>query len=473
MTVGDAPPGSAYRRLWLLATALVCLVIVVTWLPALELPLGDDHRGRILGRMALHADNFVDRGWVGSSYISTWVPYSDAPYAHHPPLSQFLHAGLAWLQGGASAVGLRLVDMLAGVLTIAALVWTVRKLSRSWLPAAFAAAGLALSGYFWFFGRTLNLVLIAIFFLTHAHARKRTNSRFEYVLLGLAAMATLQSWEGAFIIGLLAIYDFFRGARRRGVLVAIGILVGFAADLWWIESAAGIDALRGHLEERVAAANYGIIEWVLRQGGFYLRFESLPIFVATLIALIAGLRDRELRPYVATSFVALVVFATLFYENAWVHEYWNFRISLVLALGMGALGRAVERLDMASWALLVVVVLVSLTAAIPISRLESDLYAVQFVESSEAGALVERNQFPPDQRYAWHFGDVSGPRWYAWYTELPVRQFDPEQVDRDDALVLVKRRHGDGLGDIESVDSSGLYALVRAGELASALAPGP
>lgn len=68
--------------------------------------------------MVLHAENFIDRGWVESSYISTWMPYSNAPYAHHPPLAQFLNAAIAWIQGGATAIGTRLIDYVAGMASV-------------------------------------------------------------------------------------------------------------------------------------------------------------------------------------------------------------------------------------------------------------------------------------------------------------------------------------------------------------------
>lgn len=450
-------------------TLLVVLVLGISWISALGLPLGDDHQGRALGRMVLQADNFIDEGWVGSGYISEWDPYSTAPYAHHPPLTQFIHAAVGWIQGAASALGARFVGYMAGLLSIALLGWFVKRLSRSWLAAALATAGLAASGFFWFFGRSLNLILILAFFLAHYSAKTHPSRTRPYILSGFALVGTLQSWENGLVIGIIAVYDFFRADRKLAISVALGVAGGFALDMWWIESAAGISALRNHLEARVAAADYGVREWILRQGGFYLRFESVPMFLLTIMALVMGLRDRRFRPYVLASFVTVLVFAIVFYQNAWIHEYWNWRISLVLAAGLGAVGASLARRNLRPREHIVGLFLVAAMASIPALRLGSNLYAIQYTESSKAGALVERNDFPPDQEVAWHYGGFSAPRWYSWYTDLPTRPVDVDRPPPSDSLILVKRSTGGDLSGVDAVDSFGHYVLVKSQDLIEAV----
>jgi hypothetical protein len=115
------------------------------------------------------------------------------------------------------------------------------------------------------------------------------------------------------------------------------------------------------------------------------------------------------------------------------------------------------------------VILLVGAAAVPLLRLGGDLYATQFTEPSKAGALVERNPFPDDQEVAWYYGPISGPRWYAWHADRPVRHFQVEEATDSEALVLVKHNDGDGLDDLEAVDQEGSYDLVTVGALTRTL----
>lgn len=456
---------SGSEMIWMWLAILIIVTFAVSWLPALGLPLGDDHQGRILGRLALHADNFLDRGWAGSNYIADWLPYSGIPYAHHPPLANVIQAALAWVQGGATAFGVRLVVTSAGLISLGGLAVTVRKLATSWLAVALSVAALAVSGYFWFFGRSLVLMMPMIYFAVRAYAGGRRENLWATALFFIGVIGALDSWAGAFIIGLVALYDLWKRRYKYALAAGVGVAIGLVLDFVWMESAAGVGALVGHLESRAEAADYSLLEWVARQGGFYLRYETVPTFLATGVALLYGLRDPRFRPLIGSVFASVVVFAILFHQNAWVHEYWNWRIAVVIALGLGAFGAWLTQRGMGPWARRSLIVLLLVAAAVPVYRLGTDLYAMQYVNSSDAGALVERTEFPPDQTVAWHYGGIPGPRWYAWYTGLPIRQVDPDQPPRPGSLVLVKRTSGDGLGDIETRDSLGLYSLVRADAL--------
>jgi len=461
------------ERFWMLLCIVIFVSTVISWIPALELPLGDDHQGRILGRMALHADNFLARGWSGSNYIADWRPYSSVPYAHHPPLQQFMHAGFAWLTGGASALGVRTVELAGGVLTAGLLTGFVRKLSGSWVPAAFAMGGLAVSGFFWLFGRSWGLLFVVTFFLIHLIDSRKTTGGARALVFAIAVFTTLHSWQGSLTIGLLAIMDFLGASRRRALITFAGLAAGFSLDLLWIESAAGLGALAGHLQERIAAADYGALDWLARQLGFLTRFESVPTVLLAVVGVIVGLKYAKYRPYMAASFLAVMMFAVVFYQNAWVHEYWNWRGALVLALGMGSLGTwfvSVRRPDWARWG---VAALAVVTAAVPLLRLSGDLYAAQYTESSAAGALAERTEWPESQPIVWHYGGLSGPRWLSWYSNLPVRQVDLDDPPDPFTFVFVKRSSGDGLEEVETMDSLGRYVVIQSDELVDRLGSSP
>ena len=41
-----------------IAVSIVALFLLVSWIPAFGLPLGDSHEGRVLGQFSLHMKNF-------------------------------------------------------------------------------------------------------------------------------------------------------------------------------------------------------------------------------------------------------------------------------------------------------------------------------------------------------------------------------------------------------------------------------
>lgn len=451
---------------------LIVVVIALSWLPSLGLALGDDHQGRIIGRFVLHAQNFLEDGWSGSDYGAAWLPYSSAPYAHHPPLSHFVQIGGAVVQGSTSAFGARLLWMLGGLATVVSAAALVYRLTRSWFATAFALAGLAISGFYWFFGRNFSVLFPILYFLVRAYAPEKPDWRWLGSMFALGGLAALESWQAALIIGLVALYDLVKRRPEAALSAGLGVVFGTGLTVFWIESAAGVDRLVGHLESRVEAADYGIVDWFARQANFYLRFESIPIFVLTVAGLVQGLRDERFRPLIGATFVSVLLFAFAFYQNAWVHEYWNWRLSFVLALGLGALGAAVPNAWRSGWVRYLLLTVLVVAAVVPLWRLTTGMYDNQYAESSNAGELIATHGLPADQEVALHYGGIPAPRWYSWYTGLPQDSFDPEADFDPDDLVLVKRKWRDGLGDLDVVAAMDPYYLVEAGDLERAIRSG-
>ena len=96
------------------AVVLVCLAVLVLWLPDLDLPLGNSDDGRLVGRAGLQARNFWELGPLESAFGARTDPYvrtgfdveprSDPPvaavsYAHHPPLQTFIAAAAVGILG--------------------------------------------------------------------------------------------------------------------------------------------------------------------------------------------------------------------------------------------------------------------------------------------------------------------------------------------------------------------------------------
>ena len=102
------------------AVSIMALFLLVSWLPAFGLPLGDSHEGRVLGQFALHMKNFWSMGVIDSSFGASWEPFSDIPYTHHPPVLTFLHVLVSSIFGeGLKQV--KLISYIAGILTVPAL----------------------------------------------------------------------------------------------------------------------------------------------------------------------------------------------------------------------------------------------------------------------------------------------------------------------------------------------------------------
>jgi hypothetical protein len=102
-------------------------LIALTWVPNLDLPLGDSHHGRVLGRYGIQIRNLNTEGFTNSGFGTDWTPYASAPYAHHPPLSNLVYASSVWLFG-LNATALRLVGTLAGLTTIPGLALLLRSM---------------------------------------------------------------------------------------------------------------------------------------------------------------------------------------------------------------------------------------------------------------------------------------------------------------------------------------------------------
>ena len=103
-----------------IAVSIVALFLLVSWIPAFGMTLGDSHEGRVLGQFSLHMKNFWSMGVIDSSFGASWEPFSDIPYTHHPPVLTFLHVIVSSIIGEGSKQ-IKLVSYAAGVLTIPAL----------------------------------------------------------------------------------------------------------------------------------------------------------------------------------------------------------------------------------------------------------------------------------------------------------------------------------------------------------------
>ena len=415
-------------------------VLAVGWWELLFLPLGASHDGRINGRFGLHVRNFLEHGWAGSDWLASLAPYSDVPYAHHPPLLNVLQA----MAGGVFGLGewqLHLAGYLAGLATVAGMLWLTRELG---LGAGASVLSLALTvstPMYWIYAR-LGLGMSIMTALAALWVRWERTGKGRGLLAAASGAAAFSSWMGA-VLAVLAAGAGMRGAERRKAAVRAGAagLAGAAAALAWVLAAGGASELAGH-----AASRFRWPEWSALVENYRWFYGSLfPWWFRWMIApaLAAALFDRRTRRPAAALLAALGIWTLAAPGAALVHDYWTYPLLVPVFLGWAAVldraaGHPAGR-RAAVWAGAGALVL---AAAAGFARLP-DYRDAYFRGLSDAGALIREVGPPPGQLTAWVAEGVDPmPRWVSYYWDLPVSEATAAAVE-DEAignteLVLVR-----------------------------------
>ena len=207
--------------------------------------------------------------------------------------------------------------------------------------------------------------------------------------------------------------------------------------------------------------------------------------VLALPALAAGLVDARSRFITAALFAMVVVFAVVPADGAWIHNYWNFPLLLVLFPGFAVLfdwvggwldhwldGRLEGLLKgpTRGWvagATIFLATAVSLIAMDPAGRHERE-----FEDPADAGDLVAAIHPAPRQTVAWYLPQVPWPTWIAHAWGLPpvalVDAGDVATLSDDDLAVVRLDRLPAWLDPAvagNSVAVNGRYAAIRGVDL--------
>ena len=478
------PPGStSFRqesdRQWWAVGVLVALV-TLTWLPAIGLPLGDSHEGRVLGRFALQVRNFWDMGPLGSGLASNWEPMYSTPYAHHPPLTNALAIASSAIFGE-SELALRIPGYLAGVLSLVALAALLRRVHMPWGPTLIALGALTVTPFFWVFAR-LGLGFVLVIFLAVAIIKLRSvdaPSAWLRASAGAVAFLTvLGSWEGTLAAALLGLWLWRgRGLDQTTILVGVAMVAGLITTLGWISYAAGLGTLTAQAADRVSRIEFSWIEWVIRQGAYAARLVPWWYLALAIPAVAAGIVDRRTRVVTVITLGVALIFGIGLAQNAWIHEYWNYLGLATITLGGAALADAVRGRLGGRWKrILSVAVSVGLVVQFTLLVLGPvpDRY---FNDPAEAGRLAVDNDPPARQTVAWVGPDIATPRWLAYYWDLPARSLDASNLDRANRgdLMLIRIDSlppGISPGVLDVVVAQvGEYALVNVEDVLPEVAP--
>lgn len=475
------------------AVVLVCLAVLILWLPDLDLPLGNSDDGRQVGLIGLQGRNFWELGPLESDFGARIDPYvrpgfgaeprADPPvaavsYAHHPPLTIFMGAASVGILGD-NLVALRIAAFLVGSATVAFMAALLRGCGLRWGPTLLAASAMASTGFFYVYGRFgVGFSLLVASAAAVAWLRN-TERPPRWALLGtavLAALAAMQSWIALASLALLALWLFAGRAARSGgpdpvsaeeqlrkprgwlasgwspaltALVA-GAAAGAVITAVWLLNGSGVAELSDQVSVRsgldgASGPSFGFGEFLSRQWDFATEELLVPPWLRVLLvpALLAGLIDRRTR--VATAITLAMAAALTFglQQGAWTHRLWNFPWLAPATIGLAALADAARRIMPARLrapATAAAAAVIAATMAAVVLGGTRDRY---LSEPAQLGAALEQAAETSQARRAelvWTGPGLPTARWASYYLDMPAWTLDESRLDEveDSDLVIVR-----------------------------------
>ena len=460
-----------------IAVSIMALFLLVSWLPAFGMPLGDSHEGRVLGQFSLHMKNFWSMGVTDSSFGASWEPFSDIPYTHHPPILTFLHVLISAVIGE-GLKQIKLISYVAGVLTIPALFSMGRNLGVSSKAVTISILILIATPWWWVYGRLGLGLLPNVLMIGTIWAATTNPTKRKIVFASLATFfAVAASWHGVFLMPFLWFQTWRRRKFDQLTLSLIGAsILGGLVILFWVSQGGGLSELGEHIGERVER-DWTWSQFAQRQWDFAQTLLPLWYMILALPAVLVGLIDSRTR-FLTTSLISMVmVFALVPSNGAWVHDYWNFPILLTLFPGFAVMSEWVigfikEKIKLTSPKKIDSITLGGflLLASVLILTLQlSDLHDEYFKETSDAGELIASIELSSGQKTAWHLPQVPWPTWVSNKWDVPTLSLlnagDLGTVPSDDIVLFRIDRIPDWLDEkIEFAieERKGKYATVTA-----------
>jgi len=465
------------RTGWLCVAAITALV-AASWAPQLALPLGDNHFGRIFARHGLHLRNLQEKGLVGSAFSADWSPYSDQPYAHHPPLLNLLDALFGTLPGS-GAYEILIGPYLLGLLVIPAAAALLRGFGIRWVPTLLAVALMTATGFFWLYSPLMfdmGLILALSAAVVALRSRPDPSRRLVALACPAAFLTALASWPGIALAAVLGLW-LFAARRLDRITVAVGasMVLGVAVSLAFIVGVSGMTDLSSQTEFRTAGGGFTARQFLSRQRDY--ATDLLPIWYLILFpaGIIAGLLVRRTRFYLIVTSLFVAGWVIGLSNGSFIHDYWAYPVLIPGVVGMAALldlisGRLTNRT--ATRTATAAAVGMAATLAVAFGSMVLGPTAQQYVyQPATAGQLVAAYPVPPDQRRAWVM-NISTPRWVAYYWDLPPHSMTeallPEAGPDDLILVRLDLRASWIPESVPTVAEQGRYGLFRVADIRAA-----
>ena len=440
--------------------AVVTAWLAGSWWGLLFLPLGASHDGRINARFGLHVRNFIEHGLEGSYYLASMAPFSTVPYTHHPPLINLLHAAAASVLGQGEWQ-LHAIGYVAGLGTVAGLLWLARELDLGAVTSTMAMALVAATPMFWIYARLGLGVSIMVVLLALWHRNQRIGGGCR-TLLTAGWLTAFSSWPGAAMVVLVSGLGM-RHVQNRRTAVTLGVvgLSAVAVALTWAVTAGGMAELAQH-----GLARFHWRPPALLVENYRWFYQTLfPWWVRWLIlpSLVVAVVDRRTRVAAVSVSVALAAWTLIAPDAAYVHDFWTYPLLVPVFLGVAVmLDRAAGLLDGSRIVIAGTVILV-MAAVVGFERL-SPYRDAYFRAPSDAGALVREVGPAPGQATAWVAEGVDPiPRWVSYYWDLPVIEVTADTVDSVGGaeLVLIRLdRLPSWIANPDKIAQKGRYAIV-------------
>jgi 4-amino-4-deoxy-L-arabinose transferase-like glycosyltransferase len=405
--------------------------------------------------------NFVENGLSGSDYLASMAPFSEQPYVHHPPLLNVMHA-LVGSFLGQGEWQLRLIGYLAGLATVAGLIWLARRLGLRAGPTVLAMALVAGTPMFWIYARlglgvSLMVILLGLWVrhlgtsgvkpIPSLGSDVPSAAEPSVVILAVVAGAVaFSSWTGALLVAVLAGWGLVHAGSRRtaGLVAGTGAAVVLVTLVWALAVGDGSELVAHAAERRQWPAwddlveNYRRFYGTLFPGWF--RWAIAP-------ALVAAVADRRTRMASGAVVIALGVWTLANPDAAFLHDYWTYPLLVPVMLGVAVI---LDRLGtgrpgiggMIGWqrARLLAVAGLVLLAALGFRSLGAYRHAY-FDAPSDAGGLIRAVGPAPGQQVAWVAEGVDPlSRWVSYYWDIPVTELTGRELDAigDEELVLAR-----------------------------------
>ena len=449
--IGRIPP--RLRSGWTAAVALAAVVLIM-WLPDLNLPLGDSDDGRILARFGLQARNYWELGPSESDFGARVAPFirSDSglepgdlepgetppdaavTYAHHPPLQVFVTVASFGLLGD-NLAALRLAGFVIGAATVVFLAALLRGRGLEWGPILLALAAMAATGFFYIYGRLgvgFSLVVAAVAVIARLHdAAPRPSRKLLATGAAVAALAAMQSWIAMGAVGLLVLWLWTVAGSKSAALrwVAAGALAGAAVAAVWLLNATGPAELSDQVATRTDPSVGGFGDFLSRQWRFASDFT--PAWLRWLVApaLIAGLADRRTRMATAVTLAVAAAWTFGLRQGAWVHRLWNFPWLAPVTIGLAALADAAGRLIRGRLALAAGAVAAAAIAVTAFQMVTGPVRDDYLTDPAAAGSVVEAAGPGLAPGRFWVAGGITTPRWASYYLDVPVWTLTQPRLD--------------------------------------------
>ena len=331
-----------------LLVALGILFLVVA-LPRITGPIADSDEGINGAVWGYDSRSLRELGPIESRLGGRRIDGS--LYASHPPLI-VVETALGEQILGEHPWSTRLPAW-AGVLASIVLLFALLR-SLKLDPVLAAAVTVATLGcnMVFVYGPMLDTMVVAFPFglavamVWYRQWTRASDPRWWLILL-LATVACLASWQATFLVGLCAVATAARvrsdrGAMRRALPYAAAVIIGTVLSLAWARWTYGsFEVMADKLGRRTGGEDVTVASMAAFQIPWLSQLLGLGFLAWAACAV--SLRDPRYRPIAGLSLATVIGYAAILKEGSGGHQFWNYWGLLPAAIGIAYVFEAIGR----------------------------------------------------------------------------------------------------------------------------------